>query len=241
MIKTDEKILLLGEKKYLIKAEKRKFSTEFGEIDLGKLIGKKFGTKIKSHLGKEFTAVEPSLPDILRKIKRGPQIITLKDAGLIASFTGLNKKSKVIEAGSGSGHLTIFLSKIADKVYSYEKREKFYEIAKKNIEDLNLKNVKIKNEDVKKCKEKNIDVFILDLGSPERHIETARKALKPGGYLVVYSPVIEQAQRLNLEEFTEIETVECILREWNVGNNRTRPKTRSIGHTAFLTFARKAI
>ncbi len=239
MIRKNQYVLLLGKRNYLVKAENKKFSTQFGEINLEKLIGKKFGTKIKSHLGEEFIAVEPSLPDFLRKIKRAPQIITLKDAGLIISSAGINKDSVVVEAGTGSAHLTIVLSKIAKKVYSYEIREDFYKIALENLKKLGITNVVLKNSDISKCKEKNADVFILDLGSPEKYIETARKALKPGGYLVVYSPVIEQVQRIDLRGFAQIKTFECILREWETGENKTRPKTRMLGHTAFLTFARK--
>lgn len=239
MIEKNQKLLLLGKKRYLVEVEERSFSTEFGEIDLGELIGKEPGVEIKSHLGEEFVAVEPFLPDVLKKIKRGPQIITLKDAGLIVSLAGINKESKVVEAGAGSGHLTAFLAKIAKEVHSYEKRNDFYDIAKENLEQMELENVELKNQDIKNCEVENVDAFILDLGSPEKHVETAESILKPGGYLIIYSPVIEQVQRLDLEGFEEVRTVECILRDWNVGNNKTRPKTRSVGHTGFLTFARK--
>jgi len=239
MIKKGTRIQLLGIKNYLVTAENKKFSTQYGQIDLGKLIGKKFGTKIKSHMGEKFVVVEPSTPDILRKIKRAPQIITFKDAGSIISLAGLNKNSVVVEAGGGSGNLTIMLAGICKKVHTYEIREDFHKVVKENLEKNKIKNVVLKNSSVAKCKEREVDAVILDLGEPEEFIETARKALKPGGYLIIYSPVIEQLQRVDLSKFTQVKTIENILREWDIGNNKTRPKTRMLGHTAFLTFARK--
>lgn len=241
-IKKGDRVLLVGKKNYLITAEKRQFSTEYGNFDLGKLIGKNYGVKISTHLGKEYHAIEPRVPDLQRKIKRMPQVIMKKDAGVIASYTGLNKEDLVVEAGTGSGMLTIFLAGIVKKVVSYEKREEFQKVAKGNLEKCGIKNVTLKLRDVEKgIKEKNVDVVILDLGAPEQVIQHARKALTPGGFLVVYSPVVEQITRIRdiMEGFGDIETVEIMKREWDVGGNKTRPKTRMLGHTAFLTFARK--
>lgn len=230
-----KKVLLIGKRNYLVEP-KGKFGTQFGELDLSKA---KVGKKIKTHLKEEFHVVDPRTPDLLKKIKRMPQVITLKDAGLIASYTGIGKNDTVIEAGAGSGMLTIFLANIAKKVYSYEIREDFYKVVKGNLERCNVKNVTLKNSDVSKCKEKNADVFILDLGSPEKYLNVARKALKPGGFLVSYSPVIEQVQRLDFKGFANIETRELIERKWEVSKNKTRPRTRMLGHTGFITFARK--
>lgn len=230
-----KKILLIGKRNYLVEP-KGKFSTQFGELDLSKA---KVGKKIKTHLGEEFFVVEPRVPDLLKKIKRMPQVITPKDAGFIASYTGIGKSDTVVEAGAGSGMLTIFLANIAKKVYSYEVREDFYKVVKENLEKCKVKNVVLKNSDVEKCREKDMGVFILDLGNPEKYLDVARKALKPGGFLVIYSPVIEQVQRLDFKGFANIETKELIERKWEVARNRTRPRTRMLGHTAFITFARK--
>jgi len=234
-------ILLLGKKNYLIKPIK--FSCEFGTIDLRKLIGKKFGRKIK--IGKKsFTIVKPNIIDFLKKAKRGPQIILPKDLGLIISVTGCSPNWKVIDAGTGSGFLTLFLGNLGCKVYSYEKEKRFYNIAKKNLKNYGLKNVKIKNADITKgIKEKNVNLITLDMKNPERVIKNAFKALKPGGWIVIYSMHIEEVKRVFKElkkyDFTDLKIVENLQREWQSIKQFTRPKTYMLAHTGFLTFARK--
>lgn len=245
MVKVGEYVLLAGEKSYVVKVEKgKKFSTQYGEIDLGGLVRKKYGTEVETHLGKKFRVLGVRQPDMLRKVRRAPQVVLAKDAGVIAGKVGLCKEDKVVEAGTGSGYLTIFLAGVASKVYSYEVRQDFYKVAKKNLELCGVGNVVLKNKDVcEGISEKNVDVVVLDMGSPEKAVDEARKCLKPGGFLAVYSPVLEQAGRVVDEMgdgFCFVETIECIERKWDVGENKTRPRTRMLGHTAFLTFGRRA-
>jgi len=240
-IKKGDLVLLMGQRNYLVKAQD-KFSTQFGEINLDKLVRRKYGTKIKSHMGKEFIVVQPRTCDLLKKIKRMPQIVMPKDAGMIAGITGLTKRDKVVDAGTGSGALTIFLAGIVEKVYTYERRPEFASIARENFKKCGLTNVVLREKDIEKgIQEKEVDVITLDMGSPEKAIKHAHKALKPGGFVVVYSPVVEQILKVQnaMKGFSEVKTIECIKRDWEVGNNKTRPRTRMIGHTAFLTFGRK--
>ena len=98
---------------------------------------------LKSNTNKEFFIFAPAFIDLYRKIKRDAQIIPLKDIGLIIAETGINKESKVLDAGSGSGALACFLASISKEVVTYEIREDFIEIVKSNIEFLGLKNIKI--------------------------------------------------------------------------------------------------
>ena len=180
-----------------------------------------------------------------KKIKRDAQIIPLKDIGLIIAETGINKSSIVLDAGSGSGALACFLATIAKEVITYEIREDFIEIVKANIEFLGLKNIKSKNIDIyNKIEDKNIDVVILDLPEPWNALDSCSKALKAGGFLVSYSPSVPQvadfvnAIRKN-ENFVCIKTSEVVEREWEVEERRVRPKSKGIGHSGFLSFARK--
>ncbi|MEM5778712.1 MAG: tRNA (adenine-N1)-methyltransferase [Candidatus Aenigmatarchaeota archaeon] len=240
-IKKNDLIFLLGkEKSYLVRPIK--FSCEFGFFDLRKLINKKYGLKIK--IGKEdFTIVKPSIIDLLKKAKRGPQVIMPKDIALIVSITGCSPGWKVVDAGTGSGFLALFLANLGCKVYSYEKRKEFFEIAKRNAKNFDLK-LFLKNVDITKgIKERNLDLITLDIQNPEKVVKHAFKALNPGGWLVVYSMHIEEVKKVYEEvkkfNFTDIKILENFQREWQSLFGLTRPKTHMLAHTGFLTFARK--
>ncbi|MBU5689052.1 MAG: tRNA (adenine-N1)-methyltransferase [Candidatus Aenigmarchaeota archaeon] len=238
--------LLLGKRKYIVSLDTDKFNTQFGQIDIKELRKKKIGDTIKTHTGEEFVVLEPSLIDLLeKKAKRLPQIIMPQDACMILAYTGVSPDALIVDAGSGSGFLSIFLAYYCPKgkVISYEVNEKFAKVAKENAKLIGLKNLQIKNRDILLgIEEKNVDLVTLDMKDAEKNIENAYKALKRGGWLVVYSPYIEQVklvtQKIEQLSFTEIKTIECIKREWQV-SDYTRPKTLGLMHTGWLTFARK--
>ena len=243
MIKKDQDILLINkERKYLVKCS-GKFSTKYGTVDLDKLIGKKLGSKAK--MGSEsYIAIEPTIVDFLEKgTKRGPQAILPKDASIILAITGLDSNSIVVDSGTGSAFLSIFLGSHAKKVYTYERNEDFAKRASENIKRSGLKNIKITNADFSKCKEKNVDIVTLDMQEP--NIKKARLILKPGGWIAVFCLHMEQVQNVctQLEPgFTQPTIVENIYRPWQcqIGDKTyTRPKTQMLGHTGILVFARK--
>jgi len=241
-------------KKILVTKQGRKFyakdlnqdlHTQYGFIRKEELKQAKEGDLLKTNTNKEFFIFTPSFIDLYRKIKRDAQIIPLKDIGLIIAETGLNKKSRVLDAGSGSGALACFLASIAKEIVSYEIREDFIEIVKSNIEFLGLKNIKIKNKNIyNEIDDRNIDVIILDVPEPWNALENCSKALKIGGFLVSYSPSVPQvADFVNAvkknENFVYLKTSEVVEREWEVEERKVRPKSKSIGHSGFLSFARK--
>ncbi|MEK6916298.1 MAG: methyltransferase domain-containing protein [Nanoarchaeota archaeon] len=230
-------------KRFLIKDIDKDVHTNFGLIKAEDIKKAKSGEIIKSNKDVEFTVFDAEFIDLYNKIKRGPQIIPRKDIGLIITEAGLNKESIIIETGSGSGGTGCFLAKICKKVYSYEIREDFYNITKKNVEYLGIKNMVLKNKDAKKgFSEKNVDAIILDLPDPWELMDSVKKSLKVGGFLVSYSPTIPQVMdfvnRLN-DSFTHIKTSEIIEREWEVKDRKVRPKSQAIGHSGFLSFARR--
>ncbi|MDI6807001.1 MAG: tRNA (adenine-N1)-methyltransferase [Candidatus Aenigmarchaeota archaeon] len=247
-IKIGELILLLSkEESYLLEVSDKDFHTKSGVIRLGEIIGKNYGEKIKTHLGKEFTLVEPNIVDILeRRIERMAQVILPKDISLIITTTGVSADSLVVDAGTGSGYTAIFLANYVKprKVVTYEIDKRFIKLAEENIEKSGLKKyIKLKKKDVMKgIDEKNVDLVTLDMKGVEKVVKHAYKVLKPGGWLVVYSPNIEQVTSVHREivkkNFCDVKTIENIVREWQV-KKYTRPKTMGIMHTGFLTFARK--
>ena len=193
----------------------------------------------------EFAVIESTFLDDYKRIKRGAQIITLKDIGPIIAHTGMNSKSIVIDAGSGSGGLACYLGMVADKVDSYDVKEENLDIAKTNSKKLGLKNVKFELKNIYDdflYEEDNYDIFTLDVPEPWKAVNTAKKVLKIGGYLVAYIPNIGQVQEFVLsldKEFIVERTLEVIEREWSITQKITRPVTKDFGHTAFLVFVRK--
>ena len=185
-------------------------------------------------------------PEFLRKLKRGPQVILPKDFGMIVAFTCVGHESVCVDAGAGSGWLACMLGNICKKAVSYEWREDFAEIARKNAERAGLKNVEVKVKDVfSGIDEKEVDLVVLDLADAEKAVAHAYAALKKGGSLVGYLPHAEQVQKFvaacKASGFKEedIFTIENMVREMLVRERGFRPDTKGLWHTGYLTFARK--
>lgn len=228
---------------FYVRDSDKEFHTQFGFIKKEDL--KRDRGIVKSNTGREFLVFSPSFIDGYKKIKRAPQIIPLKDVAAIAAETGINKNSVAVDAGCGSGALACFLANICKKVITYEIREDFIKVAEKNREDLNLKNLTIKNKDIYAgIDEKNVDLVTLDLPEPWKAISIADKALRAGGFLVSYSPTIVQTADFISEinksnNFYHEKTIELIEREWDIDGRKLRPKSQPIGHSGFISFVRK--
>ena len=185
-------------------------------------------------------------PPLFKHMKRGgPAIILPKDAGAIISYTGIGKNSTVVELGSGAGCMTIFFANIVKEVISFEKRNDFLKLARENVKNAGLKNVKFVNKDVYEGfgeELKDVDLVFADLPEPENVIENAYKILKKDGFFVSYCPNIEQVKRAVLkgkEFFSDIFTIEVLVREYEVREYGTRPKHLGLLHSAYLSFFRK--
>jgi len=179
-----------------------------------------------------------------RKLRRGPQVILPKDIGIILSYSGVNKNSVCVDAGTGSGWLAVSLARVAKQVYSYDLREDFLKIAEHNKISLGLDNLELKQGDVfKKIDEKNVDIVTLDLPGAEKALRNVKKALVPDGMVVGYMPHMEQVKKyaMKLESlgFVEVHTVEVIVRDLLVRKEGVRPTNTGLWHTAYLVFARK--
>ncbi len=228
-------------KKFSVRDSAKDYHCQFGVVkaeDLRK-------SKAITNTNKEFSVIDPSFIDQHEKIQRSAQVIPLKDIGTIITKTGIGKNSKIVDAGAGSGSLSLMLANITKQVTTYEIREDFYKLVKKNIEKLGLKNISIKNKDITKgIDEKNVDLITLDLPSPWDAIEPAKKALKSGGFVVSYSPTIPQVMDFvaaikKEDEFLYLETIEIIERQWEINERKVRPRSQQIGHSGFLSFVRK--
>ena len=213
------------------------------------MISKEYGTRIASNLGIEFVALKPLLSDFVFKAQRRTQINYPKDVALIVMFSGIGPGSKLVEAGTGAGALTTALAhyvKPDGRVYSYEVRPEFTEIARRNLARAGLlDHVDLKNKDVTVgIDETELDAVVLDLATPWLVIPHAYLAIKGGGTIVSFSPTIDQVVKTveALQSgFTDIQTVECIMRRMQTERGKTRPETLMTGHTGYITYARKRL
>jgi len=248
----DYVLLYLDNKRtYLIRAERGKvFHTHKGVVKIDDFIGREFGVKVKSSTGVEFIVFKPSIRDYVYKSLRGTQIIYPKDIALIILYGNIQPGSRVVEAGTGVGALTTALASYVrpnGMVYSYEIREEFLNVARKNLERAGLlEYVELKNKDITQgIDERDIDAVILDMATPWLVVPHAYEVLKGGGFFVSFSPTIDQVMKtveeLRVYGFAYIETIECLVRRIHVEKGRTRPETLMTGHTGYMTFARKSL
>lgn len=189
-----------------------------------------------------FYVLKTSFIDEYKQIKRDRQIITLKDIGSIITSTGINRDSKVIDAGTGSGALAIYLAKICNHVTTIDILEDNTNLARNNATNLNIDNITFLTTDITKYEGEEHDVFILDIPNPKLGINTAKKILKRGGYFVVYAPQIEQiinVVRAIPKEFIVEEIKAITENKWQIDLSRSKPISGEIGHTAFLAVFRK--
>lgn len=233
---------------YLVRAVKdKKFHTHRGFLDMNEVLEKQFGDIIRSSTGERFFLLRPEVRDYALKSSRRTQVMYQKDIAQILLLSGVCSGSRVVEAGTGSGSLTMFLAnqvKPSGKVYSCDLRSEMLETARGNLSRAGLlRYVELREHDVTKgIDEVEVDAVILDLATPWRVVSHAKDALKPSSSFVSFSPNIEQVvktvEELERQTFVDIQATECILRRYRVKRDMTRPETLMIGHTGYLVSAR---
>ncbi len=252
-IKQNDNVLFFfnDSKKWLMKvSKKQQFHTHVGIIDHKKVIGKEYGSAIKTNKGKIIYLLEPTVYDYVMKSQRSTQIVYPKDLGYIAARTGLQSGQKIVEIGTGSGSLTTFLASLVKPrghVYTYDVDENFMEIARKNIEKAGVsKYVTMEKLDIKNAKKMpqvGVDMVVVDLGDPWTVVPQARKMLKGSGYFVAICPTMNQLEKLAAalweNDFFDMECTEQIVRTIEAREGKTRHSFRGIGHTTYVAFARK--
>jgi tRNA (adenine57-N1/adenine58-N1)-methyltransferase len=223
------------------------FQTHRGILYHDELIGKPYGSQVYSHIGSPFFLLQPSLSDLLLNIRRNTQILYPKDIGYILVWMGIGPGSRVIEAGTGSGALTMaFAYMVGDtgRVYTYETREEMHNLARKNLAAVGLDHrVTFKCKDIADgFDETGADALFLDLPDPWNYLPQVRQALKTGGFFGTLLPTTNQVQSLLVElhrqGFAFINVCEILLRYYRPDPARFRPTDRMVAHTGFLIFAR---
>ena len=244
-------LLSRGHKNFLVLLTPgEKLETHRGILYHDELIGLPWGSLVFSHLGKSFHLFQPTLGDLLLNLKRNTQILYPKDIGFILVTMGIGPGQHVLEAGTGSGALTIALAHAvgsSGRVTTYESRRDVQNLAVKNLNRVGLaERVTFKLGDVSLgFEEQGVDALYLDLPNPEDFVSQVRSALKPGGYFGCLLPTTNQVSRminaLELAEFAYIEVCEILLRYYKPVHDRLRPTDRMVAHTGFLVFARPVL
>jgi tRNA (adenine57-N1/adenine58-N1)-methyltransferase len=247
----DDLVLLIGPrgKRAIIRLQAGASQhTHAGVIQHDTLIGQPLGRQVESHLGKPFLALEPSTHDLMMNVRRNTQIIYPKEAGYILLKMSVYGGQRVIEAGSGSGALTLALGRAVapgGRVYSYESRPEMQRNAVRNLKRVGLADyVEFKTQDIAEgFDETDADALFLDVRTPWDYLRQARLALKDGGFFGALVPTTNQVSNLvaGLEghHFGDIDVEELLLRPYKPVPARLRPADTMVGHTGYLIFARK--
>jgi len=219
-----------------------------GVVDLSDKVGRAPGTTF-AWAGAKYQIDRPILSDLLGNLRRKAQIVTPKDAMFLLYLAGVGPGSRVAEAGSGSGALTTVLAYAVGPtgaVASFDRRDDFLEVAQRNVASAGLGDqVRFEKRDVAAAGFPNgpYDAVVLDVPEPWEVVPHLAEALRPGGRVATYTPTYNQLEHvvrsLREHRFEEIRSVELIERELHVGEGGTRPAFDMLGHTGFLTGARR--
>lgn len=248
-----ELVLLIGKdfRRFIFRLmEEGRMQTHHGVIKHAEMIGLPYGSEVRSHLGYPFHMLRPTTADLVQDLKRSGQILFPKDLGYILIKLGIRPGSRVLECGTGSGALTVTLSRAVapgGHVYSYDARADMQAVARKNVDALGVPEaVTFKQRDAAEgFDETDVDALFLDLPTPWQFLEQAHAALAGGGPLGGLLPTMNQIVELSIAlsrvPFAQIEVEELLLRPYKTAPGRVRPVDRMVAHTGYLFFARKLV
>ncbi|MEU8804581.1 tRNA (adenine-N1)-methyltransferase [Spirillospora sp. NPDC048819] len=229
----------------------KQYHSHKGSVPHDDIIGSPEGTVYRATGGTEYLAFRPLLTDFTLRMPRGAAVVYPKDAAQIIAAADIFPGARVVEAGAGSGALSCFLLRAVGEhglLTSYERRPDFAEIARANVEKFfggphpawRLTVGPLEHA----LAETEIDRVVLDMLAPWECIDTAAKALIPGGIICAYIATTTQMSRIVEDlrahgNFAEPHAFETMLRTWHVDGLAVRPDHRMIGHTGFLVTARR--
>jgi tRNA (adenine57-N1/adenine58-N1)-methyltransferase len=232
-----------------------RFGTHRGDIMHDEIIGKPDGSVIANQSGVEYLAFRPLLTDFVLSMPRGAAIVYPKDAASIVTMGDIFPGAKVVEAGVGSGALSMYLLRAIGSdghLTSFERREEFAEIAQANVSthfgmrpsnwDVRIGSLEV--ELANHVESGSIDRVVLDMLAPWECIEQVSSALAPGGVLICYVATVTQLSRVaeeirSSEQYADPEAFESLVRGWHLQGLAVRPEHRMGGHTGFLLTARR--
>ena len=244
MIRPDDlAVVVYKEKKYLKKIEEGKsFHGKGGILPFASVAGRPWGTRFG-----EYDVFPPTIEDVIMYgVRRETQIVFPKDAFFICHKLDIKCGSRVLEIGSGSGALTLLLSRAAGPeghVVSVEKEERHYKNAQRNLAKyLELQNVTLRHADAADFEDGPFDAAFIDLREPWLYMEHLRALLcggAPIGFIVPTTNQVSECLQALRQGFGDVEVIEILFRRYKTVAARLRPEDRMVGHTGYLIFARK--
>ncbi|GAA3867943.1 tRNA (adenine-N1)-methyltransferase [Leifsonia kafniensis] len=231
------------------------FHTHRGILAHDDIIGLPDGSVVTNNVGVEHLALRPLLNDFVMSMPRGAAIIYPKDAAQILAQADIFPGATVVEAGVGSGALSLWLLRAigpAGRLASFERREEFADVARDNIATFlghDPANWTITLGDLADTlpdtmEPQSVDRVVLDMLAPWECLGVVSDALKPGGVLLCYVATVTQLSRVaeairGSGLYTNPDSNETMVRGWHVEGLAVRPDHRMIGHTGFLITARR--
>jgi tRNA (adenine57-N1/adenine58-N1)-methyltransferase len=231
------------------------FHTHRGMIAHDDVVGLPDGSVVPSTTGDEYLALRPLLSDFVMSMPRGAAIVYPKDAAQIVAFADIFPGATVVEAGVGSGALSLWLLRAVGpegRLASFERRQEFADVAEGNVasffgaepENWSVTVGDLADELPAAMPDGTVDRVVLDMLAPWENVEVTADALKPGGLVICYVATATQlsrtAEALRASgSFTEPDASETLVRGWHVEGLAVRPDHRMIGHTGFLLTARR--
>jgi tRNA (adenine57-N1/adenine58-N1)-methyltransferase len=236
-------------------ADEGEFHSHRGVLPHSELIGRPEGTVVENSAGFRYQALRPLLKDFVLSMPRGAAVVYPKDAGQIVTMADIFPGARVVEAGVGSGALSISLLRaVGDEghLHSFERREEFADIARGNVETMfggphpawRISIGDLAEELGEQEEPGSVDRVVLDMLAPWECLDAVATALAPGGVVICYVATVTQlsrtAEAMRADgRFTEPDASETMVRGWHVEGLAVRPDHRMVAHTGFLISARR--
>ena len=233
---------------YVVRATRTRLATVRGYVDLGEVIGARWGVEVRTSLGERCVVTRPTPLEVLyRRGRHATQVIYLRDAAYMALAAGVGPGSRVAEAGTGSGFLTAVLAWLVRPdgvVYTYDVRRENIEVALENLRMVGLERwvvARVRDVAAEGFDVEGLDAVFLDMPNPWDAAEHAYRALRSGGILVVFSTTVEHMLKTlaALGRFIDVTVEELYLRAWKPRLGEVRPETWAVAHTGFIIRARR--